>query len=182
MLIQIMLQNLVPLCSWQYERLFNTTRIPGLETDKIVHFNDAKHIVVYNKGRYYKVLIYHKNRILQPCEIEVQMQYILNDKSAPSPGEEKLAALTAGDRTAWARARTDFFSKGINKNSLDLIEKSAFVVALDDIPYEYDRAHPEKLDQYGRILLHGKGHDRWFDKSFTLCFGTNGRVSLKTFL
>lgn len=36
---------------------------------------------------------------------------------------------------------------------------------------------PEKLDQYGRILLHGTGHDRWFDKSFTLCIGNNGRVS-----
>ncbi|XP_043286172.1 carnitine O-palmitoyltransferase 1, liver isoform isoform X2 [Venturia canescens] len=172
----IMLQNMVPLCSWQYERLFNTTRVPGLETDKIVHFNDSKHIVVYNRGRYYKVLIYHKNRILQPCEIEIQMAYILNDKSSPSPGEERLAALTAGERQAWAEARENFFAKGINKNSLDLIEKAAFIVALDDVPYEYDPAHPEKLDQYGRILLHGKGHDRWFDKSFTLCFGTNGRI------
>lgn len=26
--------------------------------------------------------------------------------------------------------------------------------------------------------MHGKGYDRWFDKSFTLCVGTNGRVSL----
>jgi len=22
----------------------------------------------------------------------------------------------------------------------------------------------------------GKGYDRWFDKSFTLCIGSNGRV------
>ena len=106
------------------------------------------------------------------------MQYILNDNNAtPAPGEEKLAALTAAERTAWAKARTAFFAKGVNKNSLDLIEKSAFVVALDDVPYEFDMKHPEKLDQYGRILLHGKGYDRWFDKSFTLCIGNNGRVS-----
>jgi hypothetical protein len=36
---------------------------------------------------------------------------------------------------------------------------------------------PKKLDQFGQILLHGKGYDRWFDKSFTLCIGSNGRVS-----
>ncbi|CAL7941420.1 unnamed protein product [Xylocopa violacea] len=172
----ILIQGLVPLCSWQYERLFNTTRIPGRETDKLVHHQDSKHIVVYNKGKYFKVLIYHKNRILQPCEIEIQMQQIIDDNSEPSEGEEKLAALTAGERTAWAITREEFFAKGVNKASLDIIEKAAFVVALDDIPYIYDPADPDKLDQYGRILLHGKGYDRWFDKSFTLCIGTNGRT------
>ncbi|XP_031370107.1 carnitine O-palmitoyltransferase 1, liver isoform-like [Apis dorsata] len=173
----ILIQGLVPLCSWQYERVFNTTRIPGRETDKIIHYQDSKHIVVYHKGKYFKVPIYHKNRILQPSEIEIQMQQILNDKSIPSDGEEKLAALTASERTAWARVREEFFSKGTNKTSLDLIEKAAFIVVLDDIPYIYDPEDPDKLDEYGRILLHGKGYDRWFDKSFTLCIGNNGRVS-----
>lgn len=67
-----------------------------------------------------------------------QIQQILDDDSSPSEGEEKLAALTAGERTTWAQARKDFFGKGVNKASLDLIEKAAFVVALDDVPYEYD--------------------------------------------
>lgn len=67
-----------------------------------------------------------------------QIQQILDDNSKPSDGEEKLAALTAGERTAWAQARRDFFTKGVNKASLDIIEKAAFVVALDDVPYEFD--------------------------------------------
>lgn len=62
----------------------------------------------------------------------------MDDNSTPSEGEEKLAALTAGERTAWAQARKDFFAKSVNKASLDIIEKAAFVVALDDVPYEYD--------------------------------------------
>lgn len=33
-----MVQGMVPLCSWQYERLFNTVRVPGIETDRIVHY------------------------------------------------------------------------------------------------------------------------------------------------
>lgn len=66
-----MLQGLVPLCSWQYERMFNTTRVPGMESDKIVHYDDSKHIAVYHRGRFYKVIIYHQNRILNPCEIEL---------------------------------------------------------------------------------------------------------------
>lgn len=65
----IMVQGFVPLCSWQYERVFNTTRVPGVETDKIVHYEDSNHIVVYHKGRYFKVIIY-RGRILKPCEIQ----------------------------------------------------------------------------------------------------------------
>lgn len=67
-----------------------------------------------------------------------QIQQILDDKSEPLPGEEKLAALTAINRVDWANTRRNFFTKGINKLSLDVIEKAAFVVALDDFPYEYD--------------------------------------------
>lgn len=66
----ILVQGLVPLCSWQYERIFNTSRVPGVETDRIVHWSDSNHIVVYHKGRYYKVVIY-KGRILKPSEIQV---------------------------------------------------------------------------------------------------------------
>lgn len=66
----IMVQGLVPLCSSQYERVFNTTRVPGAETDKIVHYDDSNHVVVYYKGRYFKVIIY-KGRLLKPSEIQM---------------------------------------------------------------------------------------------------------------
>ena len=51
------------------------------------------------------------------------MQRILDDDTEPAPGEEKLAALTAADRIPWAQARQRFFNKGVNKASLDAIEK-----------------------------------------------------------
>lgn len=38
-----------------------------------------------------------------------------------------------------------FFSRGVNKVSLDIIEKAAFVVVLDDIPYEYDEVSENKF-------------------------------------
>lgn len=72
-----MIQNLIPLCSLQYERMFNTTRVPGVESDKLVHYEDSKHIVVYHRGRFFKVMIYHNNRLLKPCEIELYAWIIL---------------------------------------------------------------------------------------------------------
>ncbi|KAG5684914.1 hypothetical protein PVAND_014123 [Polypedilum vanderplanki] len=172
----IMVQGLIPLCSWQYERTFNTARIPGIETDKIVHYKDSNHIVVIHKGCYYKMLIYHKGRLLKPCELQYQFEQILQSKATPARGEDFLASLTAWDRPKWAQAREKYFSRGVNKTSLYLIESAAFVVSLDDEPFEFDMARPEKLDEFGRKLLHGKGCDRWFDKSFTLCVASNGRI------
>lgn len=63
---------------------------------------------------------------------------ILADASVPSPGEEKLAALTAWERVHWAKARREFFSKGVNRASLDSIEKAAYVLVLDDEEYHFD--------------------------------------------
>ncbi|XP_037713136.1 carnitine O-palmitoyltransferase 1, liver isoform isoform X1 [Drosophila subpulchrella] len=172
----IMVQGMIPLCSWQYERTFNTARVPGLETDRIIHYRDSNHIVVLHKGCYYKMPIYYKGRILRPCELQVQIEEILKGKATPVEGEEHLAALTAWNRSKWAEARNTFFSRGANHISLRTIESAAFVLSLDDEPFEFDLARPELLDNFGKKLLHGNGYNRWFDKCFTVCVGTNGRV------
>lgn len=62
----------------------------------------------------------------------------MDDKSEPVEGEEKLASLTAGERTHWANYRKLVFNRGLNKTSLDTVEKAAFVCTLDDVPYEFD--------------------------------------------
>ncbi|XP_035520365.1 carnitine O-palmitoyltransferase 1, liver isoform isoform X1 [Morone saxatilis] len=174
-----LLANKVPLCSAQWERMFNTTRVPGLETDILQHMNESKHIAVYHKGRYFKVWMFYDGRLLLPREIEQQMERILADQSEPLPGEERLAALTAGERTPWANARETYFSRGKNKQSLDVIEKAAFVVTLDDTEQCYDSNNPVKsLDRYAKSLLHGKCYDRWFDKSFNLIVFKNGTMGL----
>lgn len=175
----LMLLHTIPMCSAQYEHMFNTSRVPGVDTDTIQHMNESKHIAVYHKGRFYKVWMFYDGRLLLPREIEQQMERILADKSEPLPGEEKLAALTAGERTPWAKAREAFFSRGRNKQSLDAIEKAAFFVTLDDTEQRYDAANPVKsLDSYAKSLLHGKCYDRWFDKSFNLIVFKNGTMGL----
>lgn len=41
------------------------------------------------------------------------MEFILNNKTAvPSPGEERLAALTAWERDKWAHIRESVFRQG----------------------------------------------------------------------
>uniref|UniRef100_A0A672GD68 Carnitine O-palmitoyltransferase 1, muscle isoform n=1 Tax=Salarias fasciatus TaxID=181472 RepID=A0A672GD68_SALFA len=168
----------VPMCSTQMERMFNTTRIPGIETDIVQHLTDRKHLVVYHKGRFFQVWLYTGGRHLLPSELEMQFQRILNDTSEPQQGELKLAALTAGSRVPWARTRIKYFSQGVNKVSLDAIESAAFFLALDDEPQGFDPAKTNSLDGYAKSLLHGKCYDRWFDKSFTLISYPNGKMGV----
>jgi len=59
------------------------------------------------------------------------LQKILDDKtSLPAPGECHLASLTATDRVTWANARKTFFSTGLNKTSLDTIEKVSLTFSI----------------------------------------------------
>lgn len=174
----ILAQGLVPLCSWQYERMFNTVRVPGVDGDKIVHYEESNHIVVLHKGCYYRVTISDGDRMFNPHEIQYQLDLIVHKNAETSQHENHLASLTAWHRTKWAHAREKFFATGVNKTSLHDIESAAFVMVLDEEPFEYDlNSSPYEYGAYGRQLLHGKGHDRWFDKSFNFCVGSNGKVS-----
>ncbi|XP_037369237.1 carnitine O-palmitoyltransferase 1, muscle isoform isoform X2 [Talpa occidentalis] len=176
----VMAMGIVPMCSFQMERMFNTTRIPGKETDVLQHLSDSRHIAVYHKGRFFKVWLYEGSHLLKPRDLEMQFQRILDDHSAPQPGEERLAALTAVGRTEWAQVRQAFLSSGRNKAALEAIERAAFFVALDEESHGYDPENEASLSLYGKALLHGNCCNRWFDKSFTLVAFKNGQLGLNT--
>ncbi|KAF1641617.1 Carnitine O-palmitoyltransferase 1, muscle isoform, partial [Eudyptes chrysocome] len=156
----VMALGIVPMCSYQSERMFNTTRIPGKETDTLLHLVDSKHLAVYHKGRFYKVWLYYGGQLLRPRDLELQFQRILDDPSPPQPGEERLAALTAGERVPWAEARARFFSHGKNKASLDAIERAAFFLTLDEEEHGYSPGREGCMDAYAKSLLHGQCYDR----------------------
>lgn len=171
--------TVIPLCAAQCERMFNTTRTPGAETDVLQHWEDSEFVAVYHKGRYFRLWVYRAGRLLSPREIEFQIQRILDDPSPPQLGEDKLGALTAGDRIPWSRMRKQYFSSGINKRSLDAIERAAFFVTLDDEEQGMRGEDPAgNLDRYAKSLLHGKCYDRWFDKSFSIVIYKNGKSGL----
>lgn len=128
----LLAQDMIPLCSWQYRRLFNTFREPGIETDKLIQFDESDHVAIYHKGCFYKLIVYHQGRLLNAIELKHQIDQILNAKALTTDSETNLASLTALDRTKWATARSTYFSSGINQDSLHAIESAAFFLSLDD--------------------------------------------------
>ena len=123
----LLVMGLIPLCSAQYERVFGTTRIPGEATDKLVHYKGAEsdYFVCYRRGRWFKVpLTSPRGKIYSSAELEHQMQYVLDyEDGMVGPGEEHLAALTTLNRTEWAKARQTYFMDGVNRVSMEIIEK-----------------------------------------------------------
>lgn len=110
-----------------------------------------------------------------------QLEEILHSKSKPVSGEERLAALTSWDRTKWAEVRNAYFSNGINAESLRAIESAAFILCLDDEAYEmFNTETSDGLDHLARSMFHGNGHNRWFDKSFNFCVGSNARIGFNS--
>jgi len=173
------IRGAVPMCMAQYERIFSTTRIPGKEIDTLEHddYDSANHIAVYRKGFWYAVEVYDQNgNPYPPHDIEIQLKWIMNDaeKERPTEAESSLAALTTENRTTWANAREEFFSSGLNKQSLNMIENAIFVVCFED-------ENPDlTLDwtTMGRTLFHGNGKNRWCDKSFSMVIFPNGKAGL----
>ncbi|KAF3699634.1 Carnitine O-palmitoyltransferase 1, liver isoform [Channa argus] len=123
-------------------------------TDVLQHWQDSEFVAVYHKGRYFRLWVYQAGRLLSPREIEYQIQRILDDHSPPQIGEEYLGALTAGDRIPWFQIRKQYFSSGVNKRSLDAIERAAFFVTLDEEEQGMRGDDPVgNLDRYAKSLL-----------------------------
>jgi len=176
----IRIQRTIPWCMKQYERIFDTTRVPGKEIDVVMHYepHPLRYAAVSRKGVWYKVdlVVRGKNgkwRTALLHELEKQFQIIIRDSDArPAPeGENSIAALTGWHRGRWAEARENFFWEGVNKESLNMVEKAFCHIHM------YDET-PADMTKQAKSLLHGDGKSLWFDKSVT--FGTypNGKAGM----
>lgn len=74
------------------------SRPPPRPPDSLLHLVDSRHLAVLHRGRFFKVWLYQAGKQLPPRDLEMQFQRILDDPSPPLPGEQRLAALTAGSR------------------------------------------------------------------------------------
>jgi len=177
---RMMIQGMVPLCMAQYPMIFSTTREPAPEIDKLVTYDPerSRHIVVMNRGRFYKVTCFADGSTSKPVnrwQFELAFRGILEEPDpTEAPKEAHLGALTAANRNKWAEWRTDLFLRDrANRASLRTIETAVFVLCLDTEAMPYD-----KLAHTGRQLLHGTGRNRWFDKSFNLVVSSDGNAGV----
>jgi hypothetical protein len=179
----LIIRDLIPLCSAQYERLFGTVRIPGKSVDSIQHSPGvaSNHVVVYKKGAYYKLPLTFRGRLLTPAEIQKQLQLIIDDDCVEcGPGEEHLPAMTSENRKTWALFYDKYMQNEANREAIDAINKAAIMVFLDDSEPSLTVVNGDSsnLSAYCRMQLHGNGYNKWFDKSTTLTLYKNARIGV----
>ncbi|TPX60759.1 hypothetical protein SpCBS45565_g07413 [Spizellomyces sp. 'palustris'] len=154
----------------QYQWMFNACRIPQIPSDttRVSDPRQNSHVVVIRKNQFFKFDTRHPDgRQLSTAEIERQIKAIYDqagDKAAPSIG-----VLTSEHRDIWTKTREELVQSPKNRASLDIIERAAFVVCLDD-------SSPVTRDEASRACWHGDGRNRFFDKPLQFIVFENGKA------
>jgi carnitine O-acetyltransferase len=178
-----------PLDMSQYRRVFCASRVPQIGRDKIITYTTAtlladeklshtseyekvspKHIVVLARNRFFKVdIIDSQDEVMPTAAIVERLAFIvrtvMKDKTAGPP----VGVLTAANRDDWAEARQQLVKLG-NEANLVAIQSAIIVLVLDAVECE-------TTDELARLLLHGTGTNRWFDRH-NLIVSHNGRAGI----
>ncbi|XP_030423526.1 carnitine O-palmitoyltransferase 2, mitochondrial-like isoform X1 [Gopherus evgoodei] len=161
--------NAYPLDMSQYKRLFNSSRIPKLNKDELFTNELGRHLLVMRNGHFYVFDVLDPDgNILHPSEIQAQLIYILQD--ADRLPEFSLCYLTTEDRNTWAAVRQQLLEAG-NEDNLRKIDSAVFCLCLDNIS-------PKDDTELSHCMLHGRGFNRWFDKSFSLIITSDGTAGV----
>ncbi|KEY73875.1 hypothetical protein S7711_06085 [Stachybotrys chartarum IBT 7711] len=168
-----------PECTWGWEWLFNSTRIPQASCDKVLSyapspdtpdFEDS--IAVLRKGRVFKVKLQDGSGKDRPLgQFQADFESILDrveDK------EVHPTLLTTDERDSWAQIRESLLALDPgNVEYFHVLDSAMFVLCLDDGSPET----PEEIARQGYI---GDGRNRWFDKVLQFYVSANGRSGILT--
>nr|CCC94809.1 putative carnitine O-acetyltransferase [Trypanosoma congolense IL3000] len=165
-----------PVCMSQYRFAFTTSRIPGPHRDRKICYStrplteDEKkskfaeyvaanptHCVVFIRDRLFTLELLRRDGSQYTVEeLIVSLKYIEDmATSRQSPGAP-VGLFTTMDRTEWYHVREHLKELG-NTDNLQKLQSAIICLCLDGTT----EASP---DVAARLLLHGSGTNRWFDR------------------
>lgn len=158
----------IPIAMSSYKWMFNSCRYPVKPSDtaKKFDYRNNQHIVFIRKNQFFEVSIVEDGQLLSTAELEAQVNKVIElagkDKAIP------VGALTGENRDTWADARQALIAASpLNAASLERIESSIIVVALDD-------KTPVTREDISWQCWVGDGRNRFYDKHQLIVFD-NGR-------
>ncbi|KAK6346828.1 Carnitine O-acetyltransferase mitochondrial [Orbilia brochopaga] len=157
-----------PISMESYQWMWNCCRIPDKPADypKKYSYEQHKYFVVMRKNQFFKVMHEIDGQQLSTPELEQQLRrvYQLADaEKVPAVG-----SLTSQNRDVWTDVRPKLIAADpANKESLETLEASSFIVCLDDTA-------PVTLEERARQYWHGDGKNRWYDKPLQFIINDNG--------
>eukprot|EP00754_Rhynchopus_humris_P041630 Rhum_TRINITY_DN25180_c0_g1::Rhum_TRINITY_DN25180_c0_g1_i1::g.181418::m.181418/K00624/E2.3.1.7; carnitine O-acetyltransferase len=188
-----------PLCMSQMRRVFNASRIPEVHRDIIrTHLgrhrlseiekiaktaqykegNEARHVAVLVGSKLFSFPVFvpaeddaaAEPRLLSIAEMEVMLAHVLRVHAEVGSAIPVEVATTL-NRDRWANLRQQLIVHAEkNRETLEMIETALMVLVLEDMAPEHD-------EELSRLLLHGPGVNRWFDRhNLVVC--KNGKAGL----
>ena len=189
----------LPLCMYQYKRIFATTRIPKEGQDELKVYDGSRHMVVVVDGVFYTFdAVREDGSVLDPSSIRLQLVRIwkMANRDAETIRDPGMGRMTYEGRDEWAAAREHMLTNPTNARSLRTIERyvrctrrsmcfpslftwysclfgparSLFVMCLS-------RNSPTSPDElmYEASVMDGKSI--WNDKSVNLTVYANGKTT-----
>eukprot|EP01061_Rhynchopus_euleeides_P040604 TRINITY_DN6998_c2_g1_i2.p1 TRINITY_DN6998_c2_g1~~TRINITY_DN6998_c2_g1_i2.p1 ORF type:complete len:776 (+),score=314.30 TRINITY_DN6998_c2_g1_i2:70-2328(+) len=184
-----------PLCMSQMRRVFSASRIPSISRDHIVTYlgqkklskveqisntssysdAQAKHIMVLSGSKFFSIRVFSDDgeggeRLLTVPELEVLLNQVVEVSKQIGSGIPVETA-TALNRDQWARLRERLIIHSErNRETLDAIQQALAVCVLETMSPNHD-------EELSRLLLHGAGVNRWFDRH-NLIVCANGRAGI----
>lgn len=163
------------LCMDQYYRVLNTCRTPYPKHDSTATYADNKCIVVLCNNNFFTVRVLDNNgKPLTADSIASQLEQVISQsQKAGIP----VGLLTSDDRDTWARVYKDLVADDINKSIMDQIQRSLFIVCLDNsVPFRSDR-----MSALMNNIHHGTSSalnsgNRWFDKTLQIIATKDGQL------
>ena len=165
-----------PLCSTGYKYLFNTCRIPKVESDTVKVYNPVmnRHAIVACRGHFFEIPL--EDELGEPLS-HPELEYLLyqcEEKADLNGPFLELGWLTTWDRDDWAKARDVLLERGGPEmaNALERLESAVLVLNLD-----VDTT-VESLQEQAENFYHGgltEGMNRWWDKPVQLAVTRNGK-------
>ncbi|XP_014768157.2 choline O-acetyltransferase, partial [Octopus bimaculoides] len=186
-----------PLCMEQYYRLFTSYRVPGLNKDNLVTNStklmpEPEHIIVICKNQLFVLDVMLNFSRLTDDDLYTQLWRIAKVAEEGEKNAEPVGILTSLRRNKWASARQKLMEDSANRDSLDAIERSIFILSLDKKPpvsfnhqNSVDETREQQRDDVSMAIqmLHGMGSqvnsaNRWFDKTMQFVVSEDGVCGL----
>lgn len=100
---------------------------------------------------------------------EISYLFIIRELALRATETFPIGVFTTQERSYWAKIRQKLIEAD-NKDNLEKIQSAMMIVCLDGVSCN-------SLDEFSRLLLHGPGSNRWFDRH-QLIVCENGKAGI----
>lgn len=158
-----------PLCSTPFKYLFNACRIPFVGEDTLRMYDPTvnTHMAVVCNNKFFTFDMRPNGEDLSVGDVNRQLMAIVAQAGSK---ESPIGLLSSQDRDLWAADRELLLRAG-NEQALERVQSAVLLLCLDD-------SSPTSKEEMSRVMWHGDGANRLYDKSVQLVVCRNGKAGL----